>query len=92
MEANAKSSTDRRSSTVRRPALAKARAVASGRPFRSQAIDANQYSSNDEDLRSIGLALPHPGPFIGARSISENRNTSYDKITKLPHLALALQT
>jgi hypothetical protein len=36
---------------VRTPALAKARAVPSGRPLRSQALDASQYSSKDEGLR-----------------------------------------
>jgi hypothetical protein len=36
---------------MRKPALTKARAVPSGRPLRSQDLDASQYSSNDEALR-----------------------------------------
>jgi hypothetical protein len=40
-----------RSSILRKPAFAKARAAPSGRPLRSQALEASQYSSNDEGLR-----------------------------------------
>jgi hypothetical protein len=43
-------------------AFSKARAVASGRPLLCQALDASQYSSNEEGLRlpeSIGARVNH---------------------------------
>ena len=43
---------------MRKPALANARAAPSGRPLRSQALDANQYSSNDEGLRLMSDNSP----------------------------------
>ena len=47
-----------RSSILRKPAFAKARAAPSGRPLRSQAFEASQYSSNDEGLRLMSDNSP----------------------------------
>ncbi len=58
MLASSKASANWRSSTVRKPAFAKARAAPSGRPLRSQAFDASQYSSNDEGLRLMSDNSP----------------------------------
>lgn len=58
MLANSKASAEWRSSTLRKPAFAKARAAPSGRPLRSQAFDASQYSSNDEGLRLMSDNSP----------------------------------
>lgn len=58
MLVSSKASADWRSSSLRKPAFAKARAAPSGRPLRSQAFDASQYSSNDEGLRLMSDNLP----------------------------------
>jgi hypothetical protein len=58
MLASSKALAEWRSSILRKPAFAKARAAPSGRPLRSQAFEASQYSSNDEGLRLMSDNSP----------------------------------